>query len=107
MSGLPRLFLRPMIAVAALFFGAQLLAADTGGENFTGEEMAKGRRLFTVHCARCHGMQGLGGTGPNLVRPTQAKDYNSMLSVIALGIPGTAMPPWRMLAKKDQRVVAG
>ena len=104
---LPGLLL--VLALALLPGALPLRAAELIDEHFTAEELARGRRIFTIHCARCHGMQGLGGTGPSLARPTlsQAKNFEALLNIIALGIPGTQMPAWRILMKKDQRVVAG
>jgi cytochrome c oxidase cbb3-type subunit III len=95
--------------VTALLLFAVRLSAATAEPEFSPEELTKGRKLFTVHCARCHGMQGLGGTGPSLTRATltQAKDYNALMSILEFGIPGTAMPPWRFLIKRDQRAIAG
>src|SRR5687767_7086100 len=89
--------MRVILFTAISLFAARTLPAKDLEPQFTPEELTKGRKLFTVHCARCHGMQGLGGTGPSLARATltQAKDYNSMMSILELGIPGTAMPPWR------------
>ena len=58
------------------------------------EELADGRRLFTVHCARCHGMLGDGGEGPSLKRPrlNYAPDDEALFEVIDQGIQGTGMP---------------
>ena len=55
---------------------------------------ARGKRLFEGQCARCHGMQGGGGTGANLRRPKlrHAPDDDSLFNVIRGGIPGTGMP---------------
>lgn len=55
---------------------------------------ARGKRLFEGQCARCHGMQGGGGTGANLRRPKlqRAADDDSLFDLIRSGIPGTGMP---------------
>jgi len=99
---------RLLLATALLWCAPRLFAADNARE-FTAEDAARGRKLFTVHCARCHGMQGLGGTGPSLARPTlsQATDTQRLLAIIEGGIPGTAMPGWRNnLIERDKRALA-
>jgi putative heme-binding domain-containing protein len=53
----------------------------------------RGRRLFDIHCSRCHGVGGGGGEGPALTRPVlrYAPDDDTLVSVIQDGIPRTAM----------------
>ena len=66
----------------------------------TPEDLARGRRLFQGQCARCHGMDGAGGTGPGLNRSVlgRAPDDQALFSVIKEGIPGTEMPrAWQMI----------
>src|SRR5262245_56752220 len=57
-------------------------------------DQARGKRLFEAHCARCHGIEGGGGTGANLRRPKlrHAADDESLFDLIRSGIPGTGMP---------------
>ena len=56
--------------------------------------LEKGKQGYQAHCARCHGMLGLGGEGPSLVRPTlpRAPDHSTLVQVIRRGISGTGMP---------------
>jgi putative heme-binding domain-containing protein len=73
------------------------------------EDLALGRRLFDVHCARCHGIGGTGGEGPSLARPTlpRAPDDAALENVIRNGIPGTEMPrTLRMLEREFGPLVA-
>ena len=53
----------------------------------------RGRRLFDIHCSRCHGIGGGGGEGPALTRPDlrHAPDDATLVKVIQEGIPRTAM----------------
>jgi cytochrome c oxidase cbb3-type subunit 3 len=72
-------------------------------------DQARGKRLFEGQCARCHGMQGGGGTGANLRRPKlrHAADDQSLFDVIQNGIPGTGMPDtWTMTDDEVRDVVA-
>jgi cytochrome c oxidase cbb3-type subunit III len=66
-----------------------------------------GESLFRIHCAGCHGPDGTGGRGANLAvaRLSQAPDDAALSSVIATGIPGTAMPGTRMTAEENRQLV--
>jgi len=61
-------------------------------------EIAQGERLFQTHCAGCHGLKGEGGSGPTLatLALTRAPTEESLIKVIAEGIPGTEMPRSRL-----------
>jgi putative heme-binding domain-containing protein len=72
-------------------------------------DQARGKRLFEGQCARCHGMQGGGGTGANLRRPKlqHAADDDSLFDLIRSGIPGTGMPyTWSMTDNEVRDVIA-
>jgi len=71
-----------------------------------------GRRVYVVHCARCHGQQGQGngpeafGSKPppadfSAMRPT----YAEAARVIAEGVPGSAMPAWPRLTQAEVQAV--
>jgi len=57
---------------------------------------AKGKELFEVHCAFCHGRKGEGGLGLNLRNPTvQEKiDPEFLAMTVRDGREGTPMPPF-------------
>jgi cytochrome c oxidase cbb3-type subunit 2/cytochrome c oxidase cbb3-type subunit I/II len=69
-----------------------------------------GKALFAATCASCHGNAGA-GDGPaagalapaptnfHLKKPTQARAWD----VLANGVPGTAMPPWKNQLNEDER----
>jgi putative heme-binding domain-containing protein len=72
-------------------------------------DQARGKRLFEAHCARCHGIQGGGGTGANLRRPKlqRANDDDSLFDLLRSGIPGTGMPyTWAMSDNEVWDVIA-
>ncbi len=71
-------------------------------------ELPEGARLFSVHCGRCHGMEGKGGTGPSLVSPRlrRAPNLERLQYVIRNGIPWTGMPRNWMLMEKEVGLVA-
>ncbi|MDH4067044.1 MAG: c-type cytochrome, partial [Acidobacteriota bacterium] len=67
-----------------------------------------GAKIFKVYCARCHGFDGSGGSGPPLARPTlhRAKDEAAILAIVVDGIPGTPMIGYWMLAESEMSQVA-
>lgn len=76
--------------LALLFLAASALSASAGA--------ADGAALYQQHCAACHGAQRQGAVGPalngsawNKVKP----EKNSVMQLIAKGVPGTAMPGWK------------
>lgn len=76
--------------------------------NPTPADLAAGARTFVVFCARCHGFDGSGGSGPPLTRPTlrHAPDDAALIGVLVDGIPGTSMPSAWMLSEPEMRQVA-
>jgi len=87
-----------------LIVWAQLPNGDLGPPN-----LVEGERLFRVHCARCHGIDGAGGEGSNLARPVlkYVTDHEAMMGVISNGIPGTGMPGiWTLDPKQTNWVAA-
>lgn len=65
-------------------------------------DRAEAEKLYAKNCSTCHGLEGRGdGTGAGALypRPTDfsqerpSSDYAE--EVLARGVPGTAMPPWR------------
>jgi cbb3-type cytochrome oxidase cytochrome c subunit/cytochrome c553 len=72
--------------------------------------VSDGEALFATNCASCHGTGG-DGNGPaagalapkptnfHLKKPTRER----ALEVLANGLPGTAMPPWKTQLSVDQR----
>src|SRR5262245_27164649 len=69
-------------------------SSAVGASSAPTPDQARGKRLFEGQCARCHGIQGGGGTGANLRRPKlrHAADDKSLFNLIRNGIPGAGMP---------------
>ena len=95
---------RTIVNILALFFTIALAGSVALAESpiptQTPDDLAHGRRLFQGQCARCHGMDGAGGTGPGLNRSVlgRAPDDQALFSVIKEGIPATEMPrAWQMI----------
>lgn len=53
-------------------------------------DLAEGKRLYTAQCALCHGIDGSGGYGPSLLRPSfvRVADDAGLFSLVRNGIPG-------------------
>jgi putative heme-binding domain-containing protein len=78
---------------------------DPNEDVFIGKKnhIAAGEQVYSVACSACHGPEGEGGRGPNLVigpaaqnkRPTQI--YNSIKN----GVPGSDMPPYGSLPNEQ------
>lgn len=78
-----------------------------------GVDLAAGQQVFATNCATCHGAQGA-GDGPAASalnpRPTNMAegpykhvgDFETWKSVIANGVPGTAMAPWSGTLSEEQ-----
>src|SRR5205809_6570044 len=71
-------------------------------------DLARGEKLFQVHCARCHGAKGEGSRGPALTRPKlpRAPDDIALLKVIEEGIRGTEMPGAGAMSDREKRQAA-
>src|SRR5947209_4324382 len=71
-------------------------------------DLARGEKLFQVHCARCHGAKGEGSRGPSLARPKlpRAADDTALVRVIDDGIRGTEMPGAGAMNEREMRQVA-
>lgn len=84
-------------------------AAQSPLDGLSAGDLADGERLFRIHCARCHGIDGAGGEGSNLARARlkYAPDDEALLEVIGGGISGTGMPAIWTLDEDQTKRVAG
>lgn len=68
-----------------------------------------GGRLYSRHCAACHGTDGHGGVGVPLALPdllaTVSDDY--LRKTIRLGRPGRVMPAFRQLSDAEVSAIVG
>ena len=72
------------------------------------ESIAAGAKLYATSCAACHGPDGSGGRGPNLVRraswhPLTDED---IFNTIRNGVPGADMPPTKLTDNQTWNLVA-
>jgi len=101
----------PLAGAGALAAALLLLPAPAAGQppaEAGAEEVTVGNRLFDIHCARCHGLGGVGGEGPNLMRENlrrTASDDDALLRIIDNGVPGTDMPGGHSLNTHEIRAL--
>ncbi len=72
------------------------------------EAIAAGAKLFSASCGGCHGPDGSGGRGPNLVRRAlwHPLGDEAIFQVIRKGVPGADMPPTNLTDDQTWSVVA-
>ncbi|GAB4479119.1 MAG: hypothetical protein Kow0088_19670 [Anaerolineales bacterium] len=84
-----------MGAFVLLLMAVALFPLSVQAQTPPDDQVEIGRALYGENCAVCHGLDGQGRVGAQL-----AKDWPSLrpdrviASVIANGIPGSAMPAW-------------
>ena len=88
-----------------------LLAAPAAAQplaDASPEDVVHGTRVFEIHCARCHGLGGTGGEGPNLMRENlrRSTEDDALLEIVDNGIAGTDMPGHGSLNTREIRNVA-
>ena len=91
--------------LAACWFG---FAAAAGAQPSTTTDLGRGQTLFRIHCGGCHGFEGRGGFGPNLAQSKlrNAPTMDALATLILTGIPGTAMPAFRMFLPRERFLLA-
>lgn len=92
-----------------LFIAISPVCAQSPLDQLSEGDLVDGQRLYRVHCARCHGIDGAGGEGSNLARARlkYATDDEALIAVIDNGIPGTGMPAiWSLDDGQTARVAA-
>ncbi|HZL57754.1 MAG TPA: c-type cytochrome [Bryobacteraceae bacterium] len=101
--------------LAAIFVPA-ILAAQHGQtpENPAHSEMrdpasiAAGAKLYATSCSGCHGPDGSGARGPNLVHRLEghALKDDELFGAIRNGVPGTDMPPTKLSDEDTWKLTA-
>ena len=92
--------------LAAVLFAAPAAAQPLA--EASADEVARGKRVFDIHCSRCHGLDGVGGEGPNLMRENlrRSTQDDALLEIVDDGIAGTDMPGHGSLNTREIRNVA-
>ena len=89
------------LCMGAIAVAVGAMPTRVGAQNNT--DIDGGRQLFQGMCVECHGAGGAGGDAPSLNRPrlNHAVDDAALASVIANGIPNTAMPRIRRFTESE------
>jgi cytochrome c oxidase cbb3-type subunit 3 len=113
MRALPLVHSRRVVIAIALLGGAVGVTARSQAPASlaqpTAADLASGAKVFEVYCARCHGIDGSGGSGPPLARPRlrRAADDAGLIKVVAEGVPGTSMiGAWSLSDDEKHQVAA-
>lgn len=88
------------ILLTAVLSVIPLLASQgvAGAEQPDAARRAQLRNTLEQDCGSCHGLTFRGGLGPPLTADVLRDKHSGALAAIVLdGIPGTPMPPWRLL----------
>jgi len=72
------------------------------------EAVAAGAKLYITSCGGCHGPDGIGGRGPNLVKQLESHELKDaeLFSTIRNGVPGTDMPPTKLSDDDTSKLAA-
>jgi putative heme-binding domain-containing protein len=72
------------------------------------EAITAGAKLYATSCAACHGPDGSGGRGPNLVHRSAWHPLGDekVFSTIRSGVPGADMPPTKLSDDDTWKLVA-
>ena len=96
-----------LLSVISILIVAALMVACSSGGAERKLELSEGSRLFSMHCAACHGDEGSGGVGVPLALSdflnTASDDY--IHTTIRLGRPGRVMPPFTELTEHQVRSI--
>ncbi len=97
---------RAILLTALLVSG--FLVPVHGTENPAPKPEAELKNLLLQDCGSCHGITLKGGLGPPLLpEDLQHLSVDAITAIIREGIPGTAMPSWKLLlAPEDMQWIS-
>ena len=95
------------LSIAVLALGATLSGQDHSG-NYPAADIAAGSKVYQANCVQCHGSTGIGVGGIDLRRGRlpRAPSDEALAALVAGGIPGTGMPPFRLTPDEMRGLVA-
>jgi putative heme-binding domain-containing protein len=104
-----------LISRESAFFALVLLLAagtpvrgQTNRGDYGAADIAYGARLYTTHCAQCHGATGdsVGTVNLRSGRLKNASTDQQLVALLARGIPGTGMPAFKFDNAEQVGIVA-
>lgn len=91
--------------------GAAFCQTSDGEASTPNPQMGfRGKSIFEMQCATCHGLDGLGGEhAPDIIRrpAVRALPDDGLLNLIHDGIPQRGMPGFPDMGKKDAQTLVG
>ena len=100
---------KPLIArtyaIATAAFLSLVIVSSAFAADIGDERRAELAYMFEQDCGSCHGLSMKGGLGSPLLPEIMAdRDDETLIHIILEGVPGTPMPPWKMLLSRDDAV---
>jgi cytochrome c oxidase cbb3-type subunit 3 len=100
--------IRPLYAAALILalwgFGlSPSAAAQNAGKAATSSD--EGKTLFEGSCAVCHGIDGSGGSGPNIRHAASSLGPNGIETLVKVGFIGSGMPTFGELGDEKIRQI--
>jgi cytochrome c oxidase cbb3-type subunit III len=94
-----------VLALGMLFSGAQ---AQDRAAAYAPADIRYGAQIYAAQCSACHGVNGtqIGGVDLGGGQLRRASSDQDLRAVLANGIPGTAMPPFRFDPSEVTAIVA-
>ena len=93
--------------VVLLVAGAAVRGQSNRGD-YGAADIAYGARLYTTHCAQCHGATGdsVGTVNLRSGKLKNASTDQQLMALLATGIPGTGMPAFKFNNAEQAGIVA-
>lgn len=93
-----------LIAVTPPLTSAQVSRPAAGDDS-----LERGEQIYIAQCSRCHGIEGSGGQGPMLARPSlpKGRSVEAISAIVNDGLPDGGMPGTWSLSENEVRLVAG
>ena len=91
---------KTLLFVYFILFLSSVSAQDNA---ISKQRAAELNNLLVQDCGSCHGMTMKGGLGPALTPEALKSKPRKLIEItIAYGRPGTPMPPWNKILKKQE-----
>ena len=99
---------RPFATTVMLLSALLPLAAQDHSGQYPPADIAAGSRIYAANCAQCHGATGTGVGGIDLRRGRlpRASTDGALAALVASGIQGTGMPPFRFTPDEMRGLIA-
>ena len=102
---------RPVVCAVVLFLSAacaSLVRSQDRAVAYAPADIRYGAQIYAAQCSACHGVNGtqIGGVDLGGGALRRASSDQDLRGVLANGIPGTAMPPFRLDPSEVTAIVA-